>query len=500
MIRLENVTYRYRDDARPVLRNLSLEIQPGEVIAIMGPNGSGKSTLARLLTGLVETRQGHVHVDISTETPMPVGLLFQNPDNQMVAVTVEKEIAFALENQAAPVDEMERRITATLEQFGITHLRQRLTSELSGGEKQRVALAAVMICRPPMLVLDEPDSFLDEPGKAMLLDELGRLQRENPAMIQIHITQYPSTAQKYRRLIVLDRGAVAFDGPPQDIFADNQLSTRLGVTLPVGDRRQVAMPPGPNKSDVQAAELAAIEVRRASFDYADSAPVVRNVSFSVRRGETLGVVGSSGSGKSTLGLLLSGLLRPQSGSVDYLAADGTPVAPERCTGLVTAVFQQPERQFFLPTCSEEITFGPKNVGLALAKHQVAGYLALVGLEPTEFSRKDPYTLSGGEKRRLAFAAVLSMAPQFVVFDEPTCGLDLEGVGRFIHLVQSLRWRGAGLTIITHDGDLVNRLCDQVLYLQNDGGWDLMSRNEFFGTQRWEGIVSPPMHPANPTGD
>jgi energy-coupling factor transport system ATP-binding protein len=491
MIRLERVTFRYRDDSPPVLRNLDLTVSDGESLSVMGVNGSGKSTLAKILAGLLEVKQGRVHIDRNDAGRLPVGILFQNPDNQMVAVTVEKEIAFALENFGTPQPEMERLVSEALERFSIRHLRRRLTSELSGGEKQRVAMAAVMVCRPAVLVLDEPDSFLDESGKAALMEELARLRRENPDMIQIHITQYPSTAQRYPRLVVLDNGSVAADGPPSEIFQRRDFCLRTGLSFSPEDGRQLVVPEFPRDDTGAADAVETIRLKNVGFAYLDGHPVLRNLSFTWRWGEIVGLVGPSGSGKSTLGLLLCGLLKPDSGSVAYLNREEQPVSPEKRAGQVSAVFQQPERQFFLPTCAKEVAFGPQNFGRRLRAADVADLLAMVGLQPDMFADKDPFTLSGGEKRRLAFAAVLSMFPRFVVFDEPTCGLDQEGVGRFILLAQALKRRGLGMMVITHDGDIIKHLTDRVLLLQRDAGYFLYTKDEFFQSGRWVGVVSPP---------
>ncbi|MFH1373944.1 MAG: energy-coupling factor transporter ATPase [bacterium] len=493
MIRFEEVTCRYRDDGPPVLRNLSLEIRDGESVCIMGANGSGKSTLARIIAGLLEVRQGRLKIDVDSRSPLPVGILFQNPDNQIVSVTVEKEIAFALENLGVPPPEMEQLVDETLERFSISHLRTRLTGELSGGEKQRVALAGVMVCRPPVLVLDEPDSFLDESGKADLERELKKLRTENRSMIQIHITQYPSMARRYRRLVVLDAGTIAADGVPDEIFRDLDLCLRTGLLFSLNDHRQIAIPPQLSHPQAEPPViLSGLVLRRVCLRYPGAASdVLRNISFDLQAGEAIGLVGPSGSGKSSLGLLLCGLLKPDSGSIEYIDDHRQPIPPEQTIGQVSAVFQQPERQFFLPSCSEEVAFGPKNLHQQVDQTHVDALLAMVGLQPTAFRGKDPFILSGGEKRRLAFAAVLSMFPRVVVFDEPTCALDQEGVGRFIRLGRVLKERGVGLIIISHDGDIIKLLTDKVIILTNDSRWSRLSTDEFFCDKTWVGVVSPP---------
>lgn len=491
MINLDNVTYRYRPEGAPALQSVSLKIRPGERVGVMGANGSGKSTFAKLLAGLLKAQQGQLKILPPNPKPIPVGMIFQNPDNQMVAVTVEKELAFALENLGYPQDEMERLITDNLRKFNISHLRQRLTMELSGGEKQRVALASVMIFQPDILVLDEPDSFLDEQGKAALSEELANIKRLRPAMVQIHITQYPNVARRYDRLIVFDRGEIAADGPPQEIFADQALCERVGLCFVGADSKRVVVPDCLlTDGQMNGQKIGSIEVKGVRFAYTGDDYVLRNLSFSVGAGEALGVVGVSGCGKSTLGSLLCGLLTPREGAVEYKDREGHGIDPKAVSGRVSGVFQQPERQFFLPTCREEIAFGPKNRGRQLDRKMMEALFAMVGLQADVFAERDPFTLSGGEKRRLAFAAVLSMSPDFVVFDEPTCGLDPEGVGRFILLARALKEIGTGLVVISHDGQVIKALADKIVYLREDASNLILSHREFFDNPEYRKVISP----------
>ncbi|PWB69678.1 energy-coupling factor ABC transporter ATP-binding protein, partial [candidate division GN15 bacterium] len=235
MITLDRISYAYPGHP-PVLNNLSLAIKSGESICIMGANGCGKSTLARIIAGLTAPQSGNVHIEVGNlsapantgRATRPVGILFQNPDNQMVAVTVDKEVAFALENTAVPMSRMESIVIETLDAFGISHLRHRLTTELSGGEKQRVALAAVMVSRPPIIVLDEPDSYLDEAGKRLLTDALARMHASDRDLTEIRITQYPYVAKQYKRLVVMFEGGIVADGDPNRILADEKSCEQVG--------------------------------------------------------------------------------------------------------------------------------------------------------------------------------------------------------------------------------------------------------------------------------
>ncbi len=487
MVKFENVTFRYTDDGPDVLHNVTVEVRPGEAVAVMGANGSGKTTFVRLIAGLLESSRGRVVLGEGAGEAPGVGILFQNPDNQLVAVTVEKEVAFALENMAVPLEEMEKQITATLRQFDIEHLRRRLTAELSGGEKQRVALASVMVARPKILLLDEPDSFLDQAGKAALTAVLAELRERMPDMVQIHITQYPQTARGYDRMIVFERGEIAADAPPESVFADREfcMRTALAFEPPVtsGVVRYEDQTGGSQVAMVQASEV--------TFGYREQAKVLQALSIRVKAGEIVAVVGPSGAGKSTLGLLLTGLLEPTGGEIAVLREDGRVISREATAGKISAILQQPERQFFLPTCAEEIAFGPENLGRPVTPEQVSEMFEQVGLDSVRFAERDPFRLSGGEKRRLAFAAVLSMQPDIVIFDEPTCALDQEGVGRFIQLASELRSRGAGLVVISHDGDIVRALADRVLLLLPDRRCLIRTADEFFDDPELSRFVSAP---------
>jgi len=227
-----------------------------------------------------------------------------------------------------------------------------------------------------------------------------------------------------------------------------------------------------------------------AFSYSTGDPVFGPLQLTVGAGTALGIVGPSGSGKSTLGLMLCGLLSPGRGKIISHGSSGEELSSEATRGQVSMVLQHPERQFFLPTCDEEVAFGPENVGLHLDSDRTSDMLAAVGLEPDQFGARDPFRLSGGEKRRLAFAVVLAMRPRIIVFDEPTCALDQEGVSRFIALANSLKEKGAGVVVISHDGDVIRALADTVLHLDDTGGCQAMTADEFFGLRSYATIVSP----------
>jgi len=495
MIELDHISYWYprREDA--ALRDLSLRVNDGESVCIMGRNGSGKSTLIKLIAGLIKPHRGRLTVDgrIKSESgDGQVGILFQNPDNQMVTTLVEKEIAFALENRAIPQATMERDIARIAAQFGIEHLLRRLTSELSGGEKQRVALASVMVQNPAVLLLDEPDSYLDQEGRRILAAELARLHQSDRELIELRITQSAQVARDYPRLIVLNDGAVVADGKPELILGDRRLGAIAGLTIPDLSQVKVSVPENlgsGQESDDQ--RLHTVRLEQVSFAWPMGEAVFRNISMSLQAGETVGLIGPTGVGKSSLGLLMAGLHQVDKGQVLYLHKSGLGLPVEVVRGQLTLMLQQPERQFFLETCAEEIAFGPGNRGRTLASGEIDRFLEMVGLNAARFADRDPFSLSAGEKRRLAFAVVLALAPSFIIFDEPTAGLDGDGVGRFLALSRSLREMGLGQMIITHDGDVVSQLCDRTLYMTPRGDVLALSPSELLGDPRYAGVVSSP---------
>ncbi len=481
MVRLENVTYRYPGGLPPALFNVSLEIGEGESVCVMGGNGSGKSTFAKIVAGLIKTQQGRFTLGVAQNTPIPVGLLFQNPDNQMVAVTVEKEIAFALENLGIGQEAMDTKVQSTLKRFSIEHLRKRLTAELSVGEKQRVALAALLIFRPHILVLDEPDSFLDKSGKELFRQQIGLLKEQSPELTIIEITQYPHVAKEYDRLIVFHNGRIAANGDSVSILQNKSLCVKCGIEMDRLSCRQIELPDEwhfVNKS--RTSSISRIIFERANFRYpGNDRLVLHNFIGEITASGITALVGPSGSGKSTLAMLMCGILEADSGKIRRIDSHGREVDKGNIKGSITAALQQPERQFFLHTCLQEVEFGPKNFGQTLSRKTIQGFFNLAGLPFDQFFERDPFSLSVGEKRRLAFGSILSLFPNFIIFDEPSCALDREGVGRFILLAKALNNAGVGVIIISHDEEILKILADKIIALDVAGNYWFLSREKYF---------------------
>lgn len=473
MITFDTVSYFYPESKVPAIHNLSLSIQPGERIAVMGSNGSGKTTFAHLIAGLLTSSRGIIKKEFSNDGSLPVGMIFQNPDNQLVAMTVEKELAFTLENLGQPIDKISEQIQTIARRFHLEHLLKKLTNELSGGEKQKIALASVMISEPELLLLDEPDSFLDQKGKKELFEELEIISSSRPNTTIIHITQFPEAARQYDRLLVFSNATISADNTPKAVFDDTDFCIHNG--LKYAKKSAPSIPVTSLKAIPHINSLDRINCRKLAFGYEHT--LFDNLTVTFSRSEIVGVTGLSGSGKTTLGLLLNRLLQPSSGDIQYLNQSGDLLPDENLPGQISMVFQQAERQFFLPAVKEELTFGPSNFNQYPDNNQLHQLCSLIGLPFTAFSTRDPLTLSGGEQRRLAVGSILSFLPNFIVFDEPTCGLDITGYEQFKELILQLKDLGIGIIIISHDFALISAVSDRVLTLSNQTG-TILTRREF----------------------
>ncbi len=482
MIKLENCFYSVNNNSVQILKSINLQIKGGELLTIMGSNGSGKTSLVRLIAGLIKPTRGTIHKEFNKNCRLPIGMIFQNPDDQFVAMTVERELAFSLENMGYSPADMEKGIISLLSRFGIIHLKEKIISELSGGEKQKVAIASILIQKPSLLILDEPDSYVDYHSRKQLDDELKKIRAESPQLMIIRITQFKDVARQYGRLILLSEGEIVADKSPDEIFSNTELTTRASIgELGSTDRKLIKIYNNKNTSENKEPEVNCINISNISFSYSHDHEVIRNLSLDINRGEVLAIVGKTGQGKSTLGKMICSLIEPSDGRVFYLDKDGNHLSPKKLTGRVTATVQQPEKQFFLTTCMDELSFGLKNSDLEEDIVKMENLLALAGLDPSLFKERDPFTLSEGEKRRLALAVAISTEPDFIVFDEPTSGLDSDGIFRFIMIVQELRDSGKGIIVISHNREVIGKTTDNLLYLADNYQYSLFETTQFLNS-------------------
>ena len=410
MLEVRDVCFSF-DGERNVLEHVSLVVEPGEHVVLLGPNGSGKSTLARLLNGSLVPSSGCVRVDGRTEgLARLVGYVRQDPRNQIVSAVVSDEVAFGPRNLGLPRDEVLGRVDEALEACGISSLRDRMTSELSGGQQQLVAIAGVLAMRPRYLVLDEATSMLDPSSRERVAQIVDHLVASGLGVLEIAHCRKAGV-----REVFLDRGRISYQLPAS--AESPQKKVPRSVTS--GCRQQ-----GLSVSNVTVLG----RLRLVSQDF---------------QGLVL-VTGPSGAGKTTLARVLAGVLAPDSGEVTL---DGHRVRP----GDVGLAFQRPEDQLFCDTVLDDIAYGPRAHGLgeeeALAAARMAAARLSIGEELLD---RSPFALSGGQMRRVALAGVTAARPRAYVFDEPTAGLDARGVREFRDLACGLADEGATVVVITHD--------------------------------------------------
>lgn len=447
------------------MTDASFRIERGERVLLLGASGSGKSTLLHGLAGVLgggeegeQVGELLVDGDPAAAGRGRSGLVLQDPDSQVILARVGDDVAFGCENLGVPRDEIWHRVDAALDAVGLDVPLDRATKALSGGQKQRLALAGAIAMRPGLLLLDEPTANLDPDGVAGVRTAVRRTLDEHPATLVVIEHRVEVWRPIVTRVIVLGDGVVIADGRPDDVLGrEGAALAQRGVWVP---GIPPALPPPP------AHELgeALLTARDLSVARVARHPVAGGLTLEVRAGSALAITGPNGAGKSTLGLTIAGLLPPESGTLaaTEALADGIGDAPIRwpSRALLTrigTVFQDPEHQLLTTTVRDELEVGPRALGLDPDEtaRRVEDLLVRLRLEP--LARANPYTLSGGEKRRLTVAAALATRPRVLVLDEPTFGQDARTWTELIALLAGLRDAGSSIVTITHDAEVVRAL-------------------------------------------
>jgi energy-coupling factor transport system ATP-binding protein len=457
------------------LRGVDLVIEPGERVLLLGPSGSGKSTLLTALAGLVDPSggaetEGTLLVDglDPRQARDRTGLLFQDPESQIVMGRAGDDVAFGLENRCVPTDGIAPRVAAALAAVAFPYDADRSTQALSGGELQRLALAGTLALRPGLLMLDEPTANLDPESAAEVREVLDRVLDRTGATMVLVEHRVDEAVTLADRVIVLEAGGgVIADGRPRDVFHEHgTVLAEAGVWVPDHPPAAPAPRPRPEAETLVIAEAASFRYPGMSVD-----AVVR-LELRVRSSEALAIVGPNGSGKSTAAMLIAGLLAPRTGSVvageALLAGHGLePLAKWPARELVRrvgTVFQDPEHQFLSRTVRDELLLGPRRAGVDPAAASRRADELLERLRLGHLAAANPFTLSGGEKRRLSVATALATAPGLLVLDEPTFGQDRRTWGELLGLLAALRDNGRGVCFVTHDRPFVQALADRTLTL------------------------------------
>ncbi|GAB4328796.1 MAG: hypothetical protein Kow0074_24920 [Candidatus Zixiibacteriota bacterium] len=441
------VTYRLEDGSRvAALNGINLTIGAGERIALVGGNGSGKSTLARVLGGIIQPTTGRFTVDGSDDGAVgTAALVLQNPGDNIIGQTVREELDLTLGGRQDGSASSNR--SALLSRFGLSHLLDRNLSELSGGETQLVALVCGLLSGRRIVVLDEPTSHLDPPSRRLLLDHLlcddsddSTPDPATPAVV--FVTQYREEARRFSRVIELSAGQVTYDGAP-DGLAPAAVSPHSGEDCTASDAEQPTI-------------LAVRGLSKHQDGMGATAPILSDVTLTVRAGDTIGLVGPIGSGKTTLGYHLAGLLARHGGTVEYGGSITTSRPP-------VVLIQFPERQLFAETVLEDVGFGIRNRGIADEEADVLARRSLdaVGLPAEVYEGRSPFSLSGGQKRRAALASVAVCGAELYILDEPTSSLDSEGLTALEG--QLCQWRKSGIAyiVISHDLEWLRRVTRRV---------------------------------------
>ena len=443
---------------------------------LLGASGSGKSTLLAALAGLLEGGESEGELRVGGLEPRAarerIGIVFQDPESQLVMARAGDEVAFGLENRCLPADEIWPRVDAALSAVGFGYGRDRPTDALSGGEQQRLALAGAIALQPGLLLLDEPTANLDPAGAAIVRGSLRRVTREGRQTLVLVEHRVTEALPLVDRVVVLEAGGgVIADGRPAEVFA------RLGDQLSASGVWVPDHPLPTPARHTRPAPVSVLEADQVGYRYPGQPNLaIGPVSLQLRSGEALAVVGPNGSGKSTLALLLGGLLRPTLGSVRPGAAlseanDPQPVwrwSARSLASKIASVFQDPEHQFLTGRVIDELTMAPVRAGAVPAAARERAEALLARLHLDLLADANPFTLSGGEKRRLSVATALVDEPSVLILDEPTYGQDRRTAVELLDLLAGLRDAGMAICLVTHDAPFATALADRALRLPAAG--------------------------------
>ena len=485
---------------QPLLRDVNLRVGEGEVVALVGPTGCGKSTLLHICAGVIPhfitgELTGEVHVfGVNTkETSLAriaadIGTVTQDPENQLFNLIVADEIAWGMENRGFERAEIRRGLDGALEFFRIPHLRDRITYDLSGGEKQRVVLSANYAPAPRLFILDDPTSQLDPIGAQQVLTGIQALAETGHTILVVE-SKLEEIWSLVDRVLLLNNGTIELDAPRAELDRHLDAFIEANVPLPqlveLGARlreRGVSVPALPPDPDGAAALLDGVRVRAVpaheprvpsgrpprvvvdNISYTYPPPrrteALKEIRLEVPEGSVLGVVGQNGSGKTTLARCLSGHLKPTSGSVRIDGKDVRRMSVRNRAATVGYVFQNPDHQIFKDPVVEDVVYGPMNLGATRPEATATAERVLRALDLWDVRDVHPFRLSKGGRQRLAIAAIAVMQPPVIIIDEPTTGQDFQESHAIMSLLVDLaREVGQTVIVITHAMHLVAEHCD-----------------------------------------
>ena len=491
--RLSQVSFSYDGGQNWALDHLSMEVHAGEHLCILGANGSGKSTLGSVLSGATAPDHGQVELmgqTVCSDTPNQdrridagayrqarrrIGMVFQNPEDQIVTTVVQDDVAFGPENLSMPRQKMLSCVPAALKQVDLQTRMNDDPTRMSGGQQQRLALAGSLAMNPGMMVLDEPGAMLDAAGRQEIQSILCRLTAQGTAVV--HITHLLEQARQADRVLVLDHGRIVASGRPDQILTRQDLPALVGEADQNSLTQSRASDTGA-KTAVDDHAIPMVKFSDVSYSFPDAgSKALSQVNLELAGGQTLAIIGRNGSGKSTLARLICALADPDSGSIQVaglpLAGPDRPKAKHlRRQNLkllrqrVGYVMQYPEHQLFADTVAQDIAYGPHNLGYGpeQVQQRVDDAMKLLGI--SDLADRSPFDLSGGQRRLVAIAGVVACSPQLLVLDEATASLDPQACARIMTLLRVLHQRGVTIVMSTHADREALNLADQTLLLEH----------------------------------
>ncbi|MEW6086811.1 MAG: energy-coupling factor transporter ATPase [bacterium] len=489
MVNIKNLSFSYSSNPQKVLNNISFEILPGEFVVIMGQDGAGKSTLLKTFNGVIPHLikggfKGDVFIDGKNTLDLSVkelsfhaGLVFQDFETQIFSTRVDLEIAFGPENLGLPWEEINSRVKRSLETVGLKGFEKRNPLALSGGEKQRLCIGSVLALGPKILCLDEPTTDLDPQGK----EEIFALAKKffgNKKMTFCMVEHESEEVLQVDKIIVLNKGEITAIGPSLDILKNTGLMNKNGIkqpqlielnnkfNFPVKDflntdeiyniystmgkinvKKYLKVCEKDRKIKNTAQKV--LEVEDLYFSYTPGKEILRDVNLDIYQGDFIGILGANGSGKTSLIKHFNGLNKPSKGKVKIFGRD---TREERLAALgqkVGYVFQNPDNQIFCHTVEDEVSFGPQLLGLSKREINERVEEALDAVNLAKFRGLDPFSLTKGQRQRLAVASVLASRPGVIILDEPTTGLDYLEIRGLMSLIEKLNREGYTIIIVTH---------------------------------------------------
>lgn len=479
-LKIEDLTFTYRIRETPAIKNINLEIQRGELMLVAGASGSGKTTLMRCINGLIPrsytgTIEGSISLfgtpieDLSmAELSQTVGTLLQDPERQVVASFVLNEVAFGLENLAWEREDIIKRVDETLEFLRISHLRDRETYSLSGGEKQKVALAGVLAMKPKILILDEPLASLDPASAKEALILFRELADEGISIMLVEHRVDDVLAIKPDRVFYMEEGLEVYAGDPLGLLSTADFHRiKLPAEIVLNRAKEdtlVEYSPAIVRAENREQAEKLIEFKNVDFCYAEGLDtVLHGVDFTVNKGDVIALLGPNGAGKSTLVKHALGLLKPTEGEVLMQGESTKKLSVAKAAQTIGYVFQNPGHMLFATSVEEELAFGPTNLKFdeERTKENVDWAIQTINME--EYRDSPPLALSYGQQKRVSIAAILSMRSRILVMDEPTAGQDYWNYRSFMDSILQMPGFDA-VIFITHDLDLAVVYANRVILL------------------------------------